>query len=72
YDPLVMPEGLLKAHQKLDAAVDKAYVSSGGKSTYKDDNERTSFLFELYQSLTSLLPIAKAKAAKAPKKVLVP
>ncbi len=25
YDPLTMPPALLKAHQKLDAAVDKAY-----------------------------------------------
>ena len=25
YDPLTMPPALLKTHQKLDAAVDKAY-----------------------------------------------
>ena len=31
YDPLTMPPALLKAHQKLDAAVDKAYEASGGK-----------------------------------------
>ena len=56
YDPLTMPPELLKAHQKLDAAVDKAYEPSGGKKSYKSDAERVSFLFELYQKYTSLLP----------------
>ncbi len=31
YDPLTMPPALLKAHQKLDTAVDAAYQPSGGK-----------------------------------------
>lgn len=61
YDPLAMPPALLKAHQKLDAAVDKAYELSGGKKSYKTDAERVAFLFELYQRLTSLLPFDKAK-----------
>ncbi len=52
YDPLSMPPALLKAHQKLDAAVDKAY----GKSGFKSDAERVAFLFQRYQALTSLLP----------------
>jgi hypothetical protein len=56
YDPLSMPPDLLKAHQKLDAAVDKAYESHGGKKSYKSDAERVAFLFELYQQYTSLLP----------------
>ncbi len=56
YDPLTMPPALLKAHQKLDAAVDKAYESSGGKKSYASDAERVAFLFDLYQRLTSLLP----------------
>ena len=56
YDPLTMPPELLKAHQKLDAAVDKAYEPSGGKKSYKSDAERVAFLFELYQKYTSLLP----------------
>ncbi len=74
YDPLAMPPALLKAHQKLDAAVDKAYeLHSGdvkGKKSYKTDAERVAFLFELYQRLTSLLPTTgaatrrKAKVAK--------
>ena len=61
YDPLTMPPELLKAHQKLDAAVDKAYESSGGKKSYKSDAERGAFLFELYQTYTSLLPADKPK-----------
>jgi hypothetical protein len=56
YDPLTMPPELLKAHQRLDAAVDKAYEASGGKKHYKSDAERVAFLFELYQKYTSLLP----------------
>ena len=61
YDPLTMPPELLKAHQKLDAAVDKAYERSGGKKSYKSDAERVAFLFELYQKYTSLLPSDKPK-----------
>ena len=52
---------MLKAHQKLDAAVDKAYEPSGGKKSYKSDAERVAFLFELYQKYTSLLPADKSK-----------
>ena len=59
YDPLTMPPELFKAHQKLDAAVDKAYERSGGKKSYKSDAERVAFLFELYQKYTSLLPTGK-------------
>ena len=52
YDPLTMPPALLKAHHKLDAAVDAAY----GRKGFKSDAERVAFLFELYQRYTSLLP----------------
>lgn len=55
YDPLAMPPALLKAHQKLDAAVDAAYAA---KRAFKTDAERVAFLFELYQRITSLLPAA--------------
>jgi hypothetical protein len=65
YDPLTMPPELLKAHQKLDAAVDKAYEASGGKKSYKSDAERVAFLFELYQKYTSLLPADKPKRRAA-------
>ena len=57
YDPLTMPPALLKAHQKLDTAVDAAYQPSGGKKSYASDAERVAFLFELYQRITSLLPV---------------
>lgn len=54
YDPLSMPPALLKAHQKLDAAVDKAYEASGGPKAWKNDAERVAFLFGLYAQATSL------------------
>jgi hypothetical protein len=62
YDPLTMPPALLKAHQKLDAAVDAAYQHSGGKKSYASDAERVAFLFELYQRITSLLPTTAKKS----------
>jgi type II restriction/modification system DNA methylase subunit YeeA len=64
YDPLTMPPALLKAHQKLDAAVDAAYQPSGGKKTYASDAERVAFLFDLYQRITSLLPMPVAKKTR--------
>jgi hypothetical protein len=67
YDPLTMPPALLKAHQKLDAAVDAAYLNSGGKKAYASDAERVAFLFELYQRITSLLPAAAAKKTRKTK-----
>jgi hypothetical protein len=67
YDPLTMPPELLKAHQKLDAAVDKAYEASGGKKSYKSDAERVAFLFELYQKFTSLRPTDRPKAKRGAK-----
>jgi hypothetical protein len=67
YDPLSMPPALLKTHQKLDAAVDKAYESQGGKKAYKSDAERVAFLFELYQRMTSLLPADAGKAKRRAK-----
>jgi hypothetical protein len=60
YDPLTMPPALLKAHQKLDAAVDAAY----GRKGFKTDAERVAFLFELYQRYTSLLPAEPAKSRR--------
>lgn len=59
YDPLSMPPALLRAHQKLDAAVDKAYQFAGGPRSYRNDAERVAFLFTLYQRITSLLPAAR-------------
>ena len=45
YKTLTMPIDLVKAHQKLDKAVDKAY----GKK-FKTDEERVAHLFELYEN----------------------
>lgn len=60
YDPLAMPPDLLKAHQRLDAAVDAAYGFKGG-----NDAARVAFLFERYRQLTSLLPaVSGGKAGK--------
>jgi hypothetical protein len=67
YDPLTMPPALLKAHQKLDTAVDAAYQPSGGKKSYATDAERVAFLFELYQRITSLLPAPAAKKTRKTK-----
>lgn len=60
YDPTTMPPALVKAHQALDRAVDAAY----GKRKFDTDAERVAFLFERYQHLTSLLPVAKPKKAR--------
>jgi hypothetical protein len=67
YDPLTMPPALLKAHQKLDTAVDAAYQPSGGKKAYVSDAERVTFLFELYQRITSLLPAQADKKTRKTK-----
>ena len=64
YDPLTMPPALLKAHQRLDAAVDKAYQLAGGPKSYAGDAERVAFLFTLYQRITSLLPATLARPAR--------
>ena len=56
YDPLTMPAGLTKAHQKLDAAVDAAYA----KRKFTGDSDRVAFLFELYRQITSPLESRKA------------
>ncbi|MDR3199684.1 MAG: hypothetical protein LBU34_17600 [Planctomycetaceae bacterium] len=50
YDPLSMPAELVKAHQKLDKVVERAY----GK-TFENDSQRVAHLFELYQKLTNEL-----------------
>jgi hypothetical protein len=70
YEPLTMPPTLVKAHQQLDRTVDAAYIAAekdAGRKPAKitTDAERVAFLFDRYQSLTSLLPVAKAKKARA-------
>ena len=55
YDPLTMPPDLVKAHRKLDAAVDAAYA----KRKFTGDRDRLAFLFELYQQILSPLSAKK-------------
>jgi hypothetical protein len=50
YDSDTMIPELVKAHQKLDKAVEKAY----GRS-FEDDAGRVSYLFELYQKFSGEL-----------------
>ena len=69
YHSLTMPPELVKAHQKLDAAVDKTYERSGGKKSYKSDAEHVAFLFELHQKYASLLPTDKPKQKRRVKAV---
>jgi hypothetical protein len=52
YDPLSMPPALVKAHQKLDAAVDKAYELSGGKKATRT----TPSAWPICSSCTSSTP----------------
>ena len=58
YDPIAMPPVLLKAHQKLDKAVESAY----GRN-FQDDSQRVAFLFEQYQKLAGDL-FTKGKGRK--------
>jgi hypothetical protein len=50
YDSNTMIPELVKAHQKLDKAVEAAY----GRS-FDDDSQRVAYLFELYQQLSGEL-----------------
>lgn len=64
-----MPPALVKAHQKLDRAVDAAYLAAEKAAGRKaprlsTDAERVAFLFERYQALSSLLPAAKPAKAR--------
>lgn len=67
YDELAMPPTLRKAHQRLDVAVDAAYLHPGKKG-FGSDSERVAHLFERYRAMNSLLPaeppVRKAAARK--------
>jgi hypothetical protein len=55
-----------------DESIDVAVNSLGeayGKRIFKSDAERIAFLFERYQQLTSLLPVAPKKSARKRKTV---
>jgi hypothetical protein len=62
YDPLTMPPKLVKAHHKLDKAVEAAY----GR-TFDDDSQRVAYLFELYQTLSGELFVESKKKGKGRK-----
>lgn len=62
---LAMPPTLVKAHQKLDKAVDACYR----KAAFSSDAQRVEFLFERYQQFVSLLPVEKAKPKRVKKAV---
>lgn len=47
YDPLATPPALVKAHEKLDRLVERAYR----KTKFDSDAERVAFLFERYREL---------------------
>ena len=65
YDPLTMPQDLLKAHHALDKAVDKAYR----KQPFDSDRQRLEYLFALYQQLDAPLDVAPKKAIRQKKKI---
>jgi hypothetical protein len=67
YGPLTMHTALRKAHQKLDATVDAAYLPSGGAKSYACDAERVGFLLGLYQRITSMLHGVVAKKTRKTK-----
>lgn len=47
YDPDTMPNGLKKAHQELDEAIEKCYRLQ----PFKNDTERLEYLFKLYEEM---------------------
>jgi hypothetical protein len=59
YDTTAMLPELVKAHQKLDKAVETAY----GRS-FDDDSQRVAYLFELYQKLSGELFVEGKKDKK--------
>lgn len=61
YDPLTMPPLLVKAHQRLDKAVDTAYAYKGQPT----DAQRVAFLLELYQKLTSLFQVEEKRPRRS-------
>jgi len=56
-----MPLALVKAHAKLDHAVDLCYRPQ----PFHDDSQRVEYLFALYEKLTApLIPAAKKSRRK--------
>ena len=62
YDPLVMPTGLVKAHDELDRVVDSLLAP---RKKLGSDAERLSVLFERYSQLTSPLLATPPKTRRS-------
>jgi len=61
YDPLAMPPPLVKAHAKLDRAVDLCYRPQ----PFENDRQRVEHLFALYEKLT--VPLLPARNRRRPR-----
>jgi len=61
YDPLYMPQVLVKAHSDLDKAVDLAYRPQ----PFINETKRIEYLFELYDKYTSGLFVVEKKKKKS-------
>ncbi len=57
YDPIAMPPKLVKAHQALDKAVDRAYRPQ----PFINETKRIEFLFELYEKYTGGLFVTEKR-----------
>ena len=57
YDPLTMPPDLVKAHQKLDKAVDLCYRPQ----PFTSERNRIEYLFQLYEEYTAPLIATNTK-----------
>jgi hypothetical protein len=62
YNPQTMPPALVKAHRKLDKAVERSY----GRA-FDDDSQRVAYLFDLYQEYCSELIVTVKKRGKGRK-----
>jgi hypothetical protein len=65
YDPLSMPQDLVRAHNELDRVVEVCYRAK----TFRTDLERLEFLFDLYLQYTQPM-VAAVDAAAAPASML--
>lgn len=64
YNPENMPDELKDVHNRLDAAVERAYR----EEPFGDDEERLSFLLDLYSKAIAAEENEQLKAAKPKKK----
>ncbi|MDY2798568.1 MAG: type IIL restriction-modification enzyme MmeI [Anaerobiospirillum succiniciproducens] len=64
YNPENMPDELKDVHNRLDAAVERAYR----EEPFKDDEERLSFLLDLYSKAIAAEENKQLNAAKPKKK----